>query len=390
MRKLAVNLLLALGCIAVLLVVTELVLRARWEPRVRTLGANVHTRTTTAEYDVAIDTNREGFRDVDHPLAGPQIAVIGDSFVFGSGVAFEGGVTARTQALLAGRSKPAEVHNFGVPGTGPHNALRIWRAYARDLHPHMVIVCLYAGNDAGDALRESREHRPRFVTIARAKMLWFVLRARTHGSTTPAAAPVPAGGWDAFGVDNPATMDALFAAAKSRGVPEDSVRARVAAIPDSLVADARAFRSNPFNLAEAVLDPDGLRHNLLLDTLEMQRGWDALESALRDLHHEVDAAGSKLLLVVIPAAVQVDRGYWWAKNLGVRLDRRVLDTPEFQRRLSAFCTAEGIADLDLLPLMRTHPDRVLYYLQDGHWTGAGHDLAAQAIAERIAAEDRSR
>ena len=51
-----------------------------------------------------------------------------------------------------------------------------------------------------------------------------MLRRRAHG-------------WNAFGVDNPATLDALLAAAQRRGVPEDSVRARFDAVPDTLVAD---------------------------------------------------------------------------------------------------------------------------------------------------------
>jgi hypothetical protein len=136
-------------------------------------------------------------------------------------------------------------------------------------------------------------------------------------------------------------------------------------------------------VAEAVLDPDGLQHNLLLDTPEMKQGWDALESALTRLHHEVEAADSKMLLVCIPAAVQVDSTYWWLKNLGVRIDDRVVRDTVFQDRLAQFARREQLPYIDLLPAMRKRASSRLYYEQDGHWTAAGHDVAARVISQEL-------
>jgi hypothetical protein len=381
MRKLAINLLLAIGCIAVLLVAAELALRASYVPPARTLAPSTKTRTTTAEYDVAIETNRAGFRDPDsHPYFGGRVAVIGDSFVFGSGVPKGDVFTSR----LSRADPQFNVWNFGVPGSGPFNALYLWRDYAREVRPQVLVVAVYAGNDASDAKREASEARPRFVILARAKMLYHRLRASSRDQKQAAVVSTAAShGWNAFGIDNPATEEALLAAAQKRGVSADSVRARLAAIPDSLKADALAFRSNPFNLAEAVLDPDGLQHNLLLDTPAMKQGWDALEAALKRLHRDVESANSTLLLVCIPAAVQVDSTYWWSKQLGVRFDDRVLRDTVFQDRLAQFARQEKLQLIDLLPAMRKRSSSRLYYEQDGHWTAAGHDVAARVIAERL-------
>jgi len=383
MRKLSLNVLLALGCIAVLVLATELVLRARWQPPARTLAPSTKTRTTTAEYDVAIETNRAGFRDPDsHPYFGGRVAVIGDSFVFGSGVVKGDVFTSR----LSRADPQFNVWNFGVPGSGPFNALYLWRDYAREVRPQVLVVAVYAGNDASDAKREASEARPRFVILARAKMLYHRLRASSRDQKQAAVVSTAAShGWNAFGIDNPATEEALLAAAQKRGVPADSVRARLAAIPDSLKADALAFRSNPFNLAEAVLDPDGLQHNLLLDTPAMKQGWDALEAALKRLHRDVESANSIMLLVCIPAAVQVDSTYWWSKQLGVRFDDRVLRDTVFQDRLAQFAKQEKVPFIDLLPAMRKRSSSRLYYEQDGHLTAAGHDVAARVIAERLSA-----
>lgn len=380
MRKLAINLALTLGCIVVLLVVAELVLRASYTPPARTLAPLVKSRTTTTEYDVPIETNRAGFRDVaSHPHFGGRVAVIGDSFVFGSGVSQGDVFTSRLS-----RSDPQfNVWNFGVPGSGPFNALYLWRDYARDVRPQVVVVTVYAGNDATDANREASEAKPRFVILARAKVLYHRLRASSRDQKQ--AAVVSFEGWNAFGLDNPATEAALLAVARERGVSADSVRTRLAAIPDSLKADALAFRSNPFNLAEAVLDPDGLRHNLLLDTPETKHGFDAMESALTRLHHDIEAANAKMLLVCIPAAVQVDSTYWWLKNLGVRIDDRVVHDTVFQDRLAQFARKEQVPYVDLLPAMRKRISSRVYFEQDGHWTAAGHDIAARAIAEPLSA-----
>src|SRR5712672_804353 len=145
MRKVTLNLLLALACIAALLVATEFVLRAFWQPPARTLAPLTRTRTTTAEYDVAINTNRAGFRDPEsHPFFGGRVAVIGDSFVFGSGVVRGDVFTSR----LSRADPQFNVWNFGVPGGGPFNALYLWRDYARQVRPQVVVVAVYAGNDA--------------------------------------------------------------------------------------------------------------------------------------------------------------------------------------------------------------------------------------------------
>jgi hypothetical protein len=305
------------------------------------------------------------------------VAVIGDSFVFGSGVVQGDVFTSR----LSSSDRPFNVWNYGVPGTGPFNALYLWRDYARKIRPQVVVVTVYAGNDASDALRESKEAAPGLVLVARAKMLWHRLHKSTRAN--PGKTRVAGGGWNAFGLDNPATTDALLAAAQKRGVSPDSVRARLAAIPDSLVKDAQAFKSNPFNVAEAVLDPDGLRHNLLLDTPAMKQGFDALESALSRLNREVEAAHSHMLLVCIPAAVQVDSTYWWPTHLGVRLDERVVHDTVFQNQLADFARKQQIPLIDLLPDLRKRPTARLYYDQDGHWTAAGHDVAANVIGERL-------
>jgi lysophospholipase L1-like esterase len=405
------NALVAVVAFAAALGVSELLARAVLRARVRTFPKNVVARTVTAEYDVEMATNSEGFRDVEHARAKPagavRIAVLGDSFVVGSGVARDSIFTSLLSSQLeelGGEPRPedgappseaaaasetarrVEVLNFGVSGTGPLSAERIFRRYAARYEPDLVLVCVYAGNDASDALRERAEARPALATAALAAEAVGrlpALLAGTNRRATPAAPTPGAGGWNAFGGENPATLPALLAAARRRGVPADSIRARLAALPESLLADALAFRSNPYNLAEAVLDPSSLRDNVLVATPELAAGWLHLEAALSALDAEVRRTGARLVLAVIPAGVQVDKKYWWAARLGFALDGRVLDEPAFQERMRSFAVREGISFIDLLPEMKSLGSSFLYFEQDGHWNASGHDAAARAIARGL-------
>ncbi|MFN0149085.1 MAG: alginate O-acetyltransferase AlgX-related protein [bacterium] len=400
------NILLALACTAVALLACEWAARVITRDRVRTFPRSVVTRTATSEYDVEMKTNRDGFRDAEHERAKPagtvRLAVLGDSFVVGSGVAFESIFTSRLAAAIARRDSIAaaaasddepriEVLNFGVSGTGPLHAARVWRRFASAYDPDVVLVCVYAGNDASDALREASETPPRFALAAlagEAVARWRPVRGAGAGAGAGAGDGAASGGWNAFGGENPASLDALLRAARERGVSETEVRARLAAIPEPLVADALAFRSNPFNLAEAVLDPEAMIENLLLEGDTMERGWRATEDALGALHDEIARTGATMVLVGIPAGVQVSERYWWATHLGLVLDRRILVRAPFQDRLAKFAAREGVALVDLLPTLRSaggDSGAPLYFEQDGHWNARGHEVAAHLIAAALRA-----
>jgi hypothetical protein len=57
-----------------------------------------------------------------------------------------------------------------------------------------------------------------------------------------------------------------------------------------------------------------------------------------------------------------------------------LDRPN--RRLSEIAARRGIAYLDLRPALQTalSGQLRLYFAIDGHWTAAGHELAARSLA----------
>ena len=210
-----------------------------------------------------------------------------------------------------------------------------------------------------------------------------------HRDAKPAAAARL--GWAAEGGGDPLSRDALHARGREAGIDSATIDRRLAAIPDSLLADARAFRINPFNFAEAILDPESIRKNLMLEPGDETRvGWPAARAALDTLTASVERAGAALVLACLPPAVQVDSTYWWIRHAGFHLDERVVTDSPLQDSLAAFGRARDIAFIDALPRLRAahraRPDEHLYFEQDGHWTPAGNAIAAEIIAQALAAD----
>lgn len=377
------NLLLLVVSTAVALGAAEAVLRtlAARDARVKRYPKNLVTRMRTPEYDVEIATNRDGFRDTNHAVRAARgttrIAVIGDSFVWGAGVAFPEIMTSRLERIAASAGRPVEVMNFGVTGTGPRSYARAWEGAVRRYRPDVVIVAFYAGNDLSDAVKEARAAA---APAPRSALVAAIGRALRRGAPAARAAL----GWAAEGIDSPLARESLLARAAAAGIDSATIDARLAAIPDSLLAEARAFRINPFNFAEAILDPESIRKNLLLAPGEETAvGWPAAEAALDEIAADVARSGARLVLAALPPAVQVDSTYWWIRQAGFHLEPRVVSETPLQGRLAEFARRRGLLYVDLLPALRASSGERLFFEQDGHWTPAGSDAAARAIAAAL-------
>jgi hypothetical protein len=124
---------------------------------------------------------------------------------------------------------------------------------------------------------------------------------------------------------------------------------------------------------------------------QFEAAWQLTEAIIERLRDEVEQRGARLVVVIIGAPEQVYREQWeqmLAANPA--LQALTLDVEAPNKRLAAFLSEEKIPHLDLLPIFRqaaVQPDTPpLHFLHDGHWTPAGHRLAAQAIHDFLQAE----
>lgn len=113
------------------------------------LGKNIELVWQGAD----VQTNSFGFRGPDPTPAGEmpedtlRIAMVGDSFVFGSGVQWEDTLGVKLEAALGELGQAVEVLNCGVPGYNTRNAAVNLAEYVMPLKPDLVIFLGFA-NDA--------------------------------------------------------------------------------------------------------------------------------------------------------------------------------------------------------------------------------------------------
>jgi hypothetical protein len=91
-------------------------------------------------------TNKEGFRDADHPLEKPankrRILFLGDSILFGWSLPLE----ARYSEVLAHKRPDWEVINLGIPGYNACQEIECLRAVGLKYQPDIVVMNV-VGND---------------------------------------------------------------------------------------------------------------------------------------------------------------------------------------------------------------------------------------------------
>lgn len=287
-----------------------------------------------------------------------RVLVLGDSFVWGYGVAEDEAFPARVEALLTRAGRPVRVGNAGAPGFGLREQCAALGAVRERFRPDVVVSCVYTGNDFEDETR-------RYQTVV-----------------------------DGYRLDGP----------MARFV-ERSWRARLALwsrtaflverwldenLP-SLAMDraALAFATAEEIEAQRSLPPPAQRAaGLFMDRREPDAGVGAVLAAcatsferLREL-----AAPAPVLVVVIPTASHCDEGTWRAQ-----LERIGFDPAQFERglvgaRVAGVARASGLGAVDLTPfLLGADPPAANWQPIGQHFSVEGHAFVAEQLVSEVLA-----
>ena len=178
---------LTAGFAGVLLSIGLVVSLCAVEVAVRVAGSVVKPTTwTDRPYAFFLPSDSHSLQDADpHPKAPGvfRVAVVGDSFTFGTGVDDDETWEAVLASGLVARGAPVEILNAGVPGYGFDQVFRAAQSWSAKLRPDLVLVGLHCTDLASDwdvPLWDLREGRPVPLDPSRN---WIALQARLRDAT---------------------------------------------------------------------------------------------------------------------------------------------------------------------------------------------------------------
>ena len=298
---------------------------------------------------VTLRFHSAGFRGPQRAPEKPQgvqrVVVHGDSEIAAIAMREEDSMVARLQEQLTERtSETWEVMNFGVSGFSTGQSLLAWRNFSRDYSPDIVVLSFFVTNDVSDNSREtSSRRRP-----------YFYLR---DGKLELEMAPRVSTGLARFLTLNLHfyTFQKGLAYGARHGVRERA--GRVNRGLNSLNRDAGpAF----------------------------ERAWLLTGELIRQFRDEVEAAGSRFVLMIDPSPGQYDDRVWQDMLDVLPPERREsFDRDHAQRRLSELLADDAIDTLDLLPAFRAARESGPLSFGPTHWNVEGNHLAARELAAHI-------
>jgi hypothetical protein len=111
-----------------------------------------------------------------------------------------------------------------------------------------------------------------------------------------------------------------------------------------------------------------------------------MERAIAGVRDAVEGRGVSLVVVPIPARIEVDERDWSATVARYALDPAAFDRERPRRELADFCARAGIASIDLAPAFRAaaaRGERLFLPAGDMHWSARGAVLAGETMAAAL-------
>lgn len=303
-----------------------------------------------------IRVNRQGLRDDEYPLDKPagsrRILLLGDSYCEGAHVPFDDAFHVRLErAWRSASGPPVEIINGGVDGYGTDNMLLFYRYIGRNYRPDLVLMT-FVTNDLEDNCRELQqrsndvEQEPYFSLEGD--------RLELH--------------------DHPFER------------PHDGLRQQLHHVSRTYHLAWRLLftrqRQQRAERANAGL-PYQFPIHLAQDDDVQKQAWRLLAALYRQTRDETVADGAKLAVVIVTCSWQVhERHRQWFEEHYPHMADCQWDWDKPNRRVQAICQELDIPCLDLLPAFQraaaADPDVDLHF-RGGHWTAAGHALAATEL-----------
>jgi len=307
------------------------------------LKAGASARLKTADFDTRITINAAGVRDREVGPKAPgerRIVVLGDSLVMAVQVPVEETFTARLERLLNGSARPPSTYrviNAGVQGYGPVEEYLFHRDVTSALRPDIVILGLYAGNDAVEAANAG-----------------FRLR----------------GGENRGEPDRPGALD-RFTQWRRRMIRRSLVL-QVARLRITTLFDRFGWRPE--------IDPP-LRTYLHDAPPGIDTGLAVTRDVVSRLAALTSSQDARLVLLLLPARFQVDDEDYARLKAIVARSGQTLERDRATERFKAALAGLDVPVLDALPPLREASRQSRVFMEStAHFTPYGHEVMARIVA----------
>ncbi len=343
---------LLLAEVAVRFVAPQQLIQVRpdiWQP-VDSLGwikrPGVNTTVNIGDRTVLLITDDRGFRigSRPRPVGGIRILLLGDSFMEALQVEYEESLAGLLETKLSERlGIPVEVWNTGVSGWDPVQYLLQARSILERDSIDLVIVALYAGNDAVP-MRHDRIP-PRQPNVY-------------HKLRSPKTLK-----WDELIDSILYPINDFF---ERRSHLYLFLKTRMQTVLMRLGLTATYF---PVEFLRSERESDR---------------WQITGSICRDIAEAATRSRTQALFVIIPTQFQVDTLVFNRYVRGFNIEPSDIDIDQPSRLLRETLEKEGLLVIDALPALRAahSSGQILYGSVDPHMNAAGHALLAELVVPR--------
>ena len=350
---------------------------------------NYDEQRRSIEFEYRFTTNSFGLRYREIPLARqsdiPRILVLGDSYVEGLGVDARDRFTERLEQAFTKANRPVHFINGGLSGTAPREYARVFESVGLNYSPDAVMICVFANdvantpdNVAANASEQPRHPKsrtrqmiestwPRIYTLLSTLKEHWQYRRRTRTTDF---------------------INDVSSHARELGINESRIQAWTESLPSDVVD---AINHNRFGfgvLAYGLIYPQFWADSLDLQSERSQTKWRNMVRSLDQIVATAKQADMTVLTVFLPVQFQYDPRAHQPQNLAARTGTIIRkswlsERSALENALEGWAQAHDIAFFSLTPTFRAAIKRQtnLDYALDGHWTPAGHEVAAQALAK---------
>jgi lysophospholipase L1-like esterase len=352
---------------------------------------NLSELRESIEYRYQFMTNSQGLAYREVPLARTpgtsRVLVLGDSYTEGWGVEMPDRFTNRLERHFADAGQSIEFINGGLAASSPTDYARLLDKVGLKYQPDAVLICVFTNDVYNSSDAENPDQ-----SYAKAPGIKGVIKRTWPRSFTLADGVRQQ--WAEPQVTR--TRDFIRDAttkARRMGFSEAHIQAWRDSLSPEIVAVVNTDRFHVETLAVGLLKPTYWEDSLELPNPKTERKWRNMVKSLDTIVDTATREDMEVALVYLPVHFQYDPGAVSADHVAIQTGTVVhaawLQGPsEAEGRLQAWAETRQVPFTSLTEAFRAAipAEEPLDFPLDGHWTAAGHAVAAEAMANWLQAD----